>query len=145
MIKLSFDFPPPPVRHVDGRQEIFCIIRKKWFVFTPEEWVRQNILEYLVRTMHYPASLIAVEKQLVLGELKKRFDIVVYSNAIDPFMIIECKEMEVPLSEKTLMQVLRYNMPMQAPVIVLTNGAHCVAYKIKDGQVTELDELPAIK
>lgn len=100
-------------------------------LLTPEEWVRQNFLLYLTETLSYPASLIAVEKQLMLGDVKKRFDIVVYGKDMKPFMIVECKEMNVPLTESVLQQVLRYNINIQAEYLIITNGSHCFAYFIK--------------
>ncbi len=80
--------------------------------------MRQNFLLYLIQELKYPASLVSVEKQLQIGEMKKRFDIIVFKNSV-PFIIIECKEMNVPLKEQTLMQVLRYNSNVQAPFIVV--------------------------
>ena len=76
---------------------IFDEYRKQWLHTYTEEWVRQNFLQYLVQVKRYPASLIAVEKEIYLGDLKKRFDIVVYKES-KPWMIVECKEMKVPLN-----------------------------------------------
>src|ERR1700712_1986682 len=98
MIKVIYPKKKPAIKTENGKEYIFCIIRKKWLLVTPEEWVRQNFLNYLTEILKYPASLIAVEKQLMVGEMKKRFDIIVYKDAL-PFIIIECKEMNVPLSE----------------------------------------------
>ena len=91
--------------------------------------------------LKYPASLIAVEKQLLLSDIKKRFDIVVYRDAV-PFLIVECKEMNVPLSESTLLQVLRYNTNIQAPYMAVTNGSYCVGYMRENDGFYEVEELP---
>src|SRR5688572_28310618 len=120
MIKINYPDKKPDVKIVDGKEYIFCFIRKKWMLITPEEWVRQNVLLYLTGVLNYPASLIAVEKQLQLGELNKRFDIVVYKNDV-PFVLIECKEMNVPINQKTLDQVMRYNINLQAAYFIITN------------------------
>ena len=141
MIKIIYPAQKPAIKTENGSEFIFCIIRKKWLSITPEEWVRQNFLNYLVHTLQYPASLIAVEKELAVGELKKRFDIIVYKDSA-PFMIIECKEMNVKLSENTMRQVLRYNSNMQATYIVVTNGSYCAGFARSDNGFEEIDALP---
>ena len=142
MIKI--DYPPyqPKIKKEAGNELIFDEVRKRWVSLTNEEWVRQNFLQYLVKVKTYPSSLMAVEKEIALGELKKRFDIVVYDNNSKPWMIIECKEMNVPLDQQVLDQVLRYNIPMQVPYLVITNGTYCFAFENKTGQLVELNELP---
>lgn len=132
MIKINYPEKKPLIKQQDGKELVFCFIRKRWVVLSPEEWVRQNFLLFLVEVLNYPPSLIAVEKQLMLGDVKKRFDIVVYDRAALPFMIVECKEMNVELSEKTLQQVLRYNSNVQAGYVVITNGLYCYGF-IKSG------------
>jgi hypothetical protein len=144
MIKLLYPENKPNIKTENGKEFIFCIIRKRWFIITPEEWVRQNFILYLIVNLQYPAALIAVEKQLILSEVKKRFDIVVYKNAI-PYMIVECKEMNVPLSESTISQVLNYNATIQAPYIVVTNGSYCAGFLKKENKFVEIEELPQFK
>ena len=145
MIKI--DYPPyhPKIKNEAGKEFIFDGFRKKWILLTPEEWVRQNFLQYLVITLNYPASLIAIEKEIYLGEVKKRFDIVVYDNNTKPFIVIECKEMNVILSEKTLHQALRYNTNMQARFIIITNGSFCFAFEKINNEFVEINVLPAFK
>ncbi len=139
MIKIEYPLEKPNIKTVDGVEKIFCIIRKRWQLLTPEEWVRQNFLLYLIHVLQYAPSIIAVEKQLLLADVKKRFDIVVYKNAI-PYMIVECKEMSVLLSEKTIMQVLLYNSKVQAEIMVVTNGSYCVALKKINNNFVEVFE-----
>ena len=141
MIKIIYPAQKPAIKTENGSEFIFCIIRKKWLSITPEEWVRQNFLNYLVYTLQYPASLIAVEKQLTVNEMKKRFDIIVYKDS-NPFMIIECKEMNVKLSESTMRQVLRYNLSVQATYIIVTNGSYCAGFERKENGFEEIDSLP---
>ncbi|UEG50179.1 type I restriction enzyme HsdR N-terminal domain-containing protein [Ferruginibacter lapsinanis] len=124
------------------KEYIFDAVRKQWVVLTPEEWVRQNFLQYLIQVKCYPASLIAIEKEIQLGELKKRFDIVVYDASTLPWMIIECKEMNVPLDAAVLNQVLRYNQVLKVPFLVITNGSNTVAYSTKNNELIELLVLP---
>ncbi len=142
MIQLLYPSQKPSIKTAKRKEFIFCVIRKRWFVITPEEWVRQNFLLYLIHVLKYSAALISVEKQLQIGEVKKRFDIVIYKND-KPFMLIECKEMNVPLSELTIVQVLNYNTKVQAEIMVVTNGNYCAAYKKTAGNFLEIMELPA--
>ena len=142
MIKIEFPKEAIKLQQRKGANEVFDIIRKKWLVLTPEEWVRQNIIQFLLIKMKYPASLIAVEKEIKLGELKKRCDIVAYNRLSKPWMIIECKEMNVVLSEKTLEQILRYHITLPAKYLVITNGIYCYGYKKEKDQFFEIDLFP---
>ncbi|MCR6719837.1 MAG: type I restriction enzyme HsdR N-terminal domain-containing protein [Chitinophagaceae bacterium] len=100
---------------------------------TPEEWVRQNFLAYLLRVQQYPSTLIALEKQIRVGELIKRFDILVYDSQHQPWMMVECKAPEVPLTESTLQQVLRYHISTPAKYLVITNGKATMGWEKKMG------------
>ena len=141
MIKI--DYPPyqPKIKMVAEKESIFDEVRKQWVVLTPEEWVRQNFLQYLIRIKKYPASLIAVEKEILLGDIKKRFDIVVYKNAV-PWMIVECKEMSVKLNKKVLDQVLRYNISLRLPYLIITNGSYCYGFVCENNLLKEINEIP---
>ena len=121
---------------------IFDETRKQWLVLSPEEWVRQNFIQYLLKEKGYPASLLAIEKEIRVGELRKRCDVVVFKNAV-PWMIVECKEMNVPLAESTIKQVLNYNTRLQVQYIVITNGLTTYAAEIADGKAEWLTTIPA--
>ncbi|MBN8838234.1 MAG: type I restriction enzyme HsdR N-terminal domain-containing protein [Sphingobacteriia bacterium] len=108
------------IQQENGKEQIFDVVRKQWVRLTPEEWVRQNFIHFLLNNA-YPASLIAVEKEIVLNDLKKRCDIIVYRNG-EPWMIIECKETNVPLTEKVVHQVLNYNQALLVKYLLITNG-----------------------
>jgi hypothetical protein len=142
MIKIAFPEPAFRTRNQQGQMELFDEIRKTWIRITPEEWVRQNFIQWLIKVMRYPSAMISVEKELNLGELKKRFDILIYSKSHQPWMMIECKAPEVELSEKTIMQILRYNMSIPVPYLVITNGHYCYAACIIDGKTDWINELP---
>jgi hypothetical protein len=142
MIKIIYPKLKPKIKTENGKEVIFCVIRKRWFMITPEEWVRQNFLLYLIEELKYPASLIAVEKQLVLSDVKKRFDIVIYKNS-EPYIIVECKEMNVALSESTILQVLNYNSLVQAKILVITNGSYCKAFENVENNFVEIEILPS--
>ena len=142
MIKIAFPEPAFRTRNQQGKMELFDEIRKIWVRITPEEWVRQNFIQWLVLEMKYPSALIAVEKELMLGKLKKRFDILVYNKQHQPWMMIECKAPEVDLSEKTIMQILRYNMSIPVSFLVITNGHYCYAASIINGKAEWMNNLP---
>ena len=142
MIKIEFPKERIKIQHRGSGHEVFDVIRKKWLVLTPEEWVRQHIIHFLLITKKYPASLIAVEKEIMLGELKKRCDLVVYNRQSQPWMIIECKEMNVILSEKALEQVLRYHITLGAKYLVITNGSYCFGFRKENEQFTEVNDFP---
>ncbi len=141
MLKIKFPSHQFRIKEEAGKEWIFDPIRKIWTSLTPEEWVRQNILHYLVTEKKYPASLIAVEKELLLGDLKKRFDILVYRDS-KPWMIIECKEMGVPLSELVLKQVLNYNITLQTSFIIITNGKEHAGFALKGKAAESITDFP---
>ncbi len=140
---IDIAFPPPDfkIKNQENTEYIFDAFRKRWVVLTPEEWVRQNFLQYLVQVKKYPSSLIAVEREILVGEMRKRFDIVVYKEA-KPWMIVECKEMQVQLNEAVIKQVLNYNIYLQVSVLVITNGINTFAAKINGQQHAWLKALP---
>lgn len=130
------------LRKEAGKELIFDELRRLWVRLTPEEWVRQHFLQYLLQGMKYPGSLIAVEKEILLGEMKKRFDILVYDPQHQPWMIVECKATHVPLEEGVLQQALRYSIVVPAPYIIITNGQNSVGWDKRSGQLVEQDKLP---
>ena len=142
MIKIVYPPHPFKIREEQGKEIIFDEVRKLWTRLTPEEWVRQNFLQYLVQVKKYPASLIAVEREISLGEMKKRFDILVYNSLHKPWMMVECKAMTVPLTESVLHQLLRYNMSVPVDYLVITNGSYVAGLERKIDEVSVLNEIP---
>lgn len=142
MIKIEYPAYDFKIRKEKSIELIFDAMRKRWLVLTGEEWVRQNFLQYIVQVKNYPGSLIAIEKEIYLGELKKRCDIVVYDRDTLPWMIIECKQMNERLSAKVLDQILRYHITLPAKYLVVTNGSYCFGFEKEEGQFYEIDELP---
>jgi len=143
MIAVQFPEPQFRIKIQKGRRYIFDGIRKTWLLLTEEEWVRQNFVNYLTTVLNYPLSLIAIEKEIELHELKKRFDVLVYDNALQPWMMIECKASQVALNEGVLQQALRYNISVPVRFIIITNGDVTVGWKKEGGHLTLLDKLPA--
>jgi hypothetical protein len=142
MIKINYPPYQPKIKKEFDKEFIFDEVRKQWVMLTPEEWVRQNFLQYLIQVKKYPSSLMAVEKEIFLGDVKKRFDIVVYDKNTRPWMLIECKEMNVVLDNAVLSQVLRYNIHLQVPYLVITNGTYCYAFTNTNKQLEEINVLP---
>ena len=124
------------------KEEIWDDVRRLWVSLSVEEWVRQNFLQFMVQVMKYPAAYIAVERKIQLGEVKKRFDILVYDKAARPWMMVECKATEVQLNKKVLNQVLNYNMAVPVPYLVITNGHYCYGYHRNGIDLVELEALP---
>ncbi len=110
------------IKSNENTQLIFDIIRKKYVALTPEEWVRQHVVHYLITVRGYPKSLIAVEKQLTVNTLKKRFDILVFNTKGLPKIIIECKSPSIKITQKAFDQIARYNLKLNAEYLMVTNG-----------------------
>lgn len=127
--------------------EVFDHIRRKWVVLTPEEWVRQHFIDHLVQDLGCPASLIAVEKPLVLNELAKRADIVVHGTDGRPVGLVECKAPTVRIDQRTLEQAARYNIVFRVGHLIVTNGYHHYSFRIdhKHGKAIPLARIPTYK
>ena len=129
------------IKEENNTEVIFDEVRKKWVRLSPEEWVRQNFIQYLLQTKKYPASIIAVEKEIKLGDLKKRCDIVVYRND-KPWMIVECKEQGVALNDAVIQQILRYNITLNVSILVITNGERTYDVELNNKEMQVLEVLP---
>jgi hypothetical protein len=109
-------------KNSENKVSIFDAIRKKFIIFTPEEWVRQHVVQFLMIEKNYPKSLLNVEKVLQVNGLRKRYDIVVYNSDGTIHILIECKAPEVPISQSTFDQIAQYNMTLQSNYLMVTNG-----------------------
>jgi predicted type IV restriction endonuclease len=120
----NLNFPSYTFRfkNSENKVAIFDEIRKKFVVLTPEEWVRQHVVQYLLLEKKYPKSLINVEKLVKVNGLNKRYDIVVFQPNGEIFMLIECKAPEVAISQQTFDQIARYNLQLNAKYLMVTNG-----------------------
>ena len=125
----------PKFAHKIKRQEdktvIFDVIRKKFVVLTPEEWVRQHFVHYMINQLNYSRSLINVEAGLKYNSLSKRSDIVAYARDAAPFMLVECKAPGVRLNKSTFEQAAMYNKTIGARYVVLTNGLEHSCFEVK--------------
>ncbi len=122
MFHINYSTYNPKIKKVKDKAFIWDDIRKKWIQLTPEEWVRQNFIQYLIQEKKYPKDRIAVEKQIITHENKSRFDIVVYDKNTKPWMIIECKNLLIELDNKVIQQILNYQSIIQCKYLIVTNG-----------------------
>lgn len=120
----NLNFPSYSFRfkNSENKVSIFDAIRKKFIILTPEEWVRQHVVQFLLEEKKYPKSLINVEKVLWVNGLRKRYDVVVFNPDGTIFLLIECKAPEVKISQAVFDQIARYNMTLEAEFLMVTNG-----------------------
>lgn len=141
----------PPMENIKirnnstGDRVIFCPIRHKYVVLTPEEWVRQNMLQYLHNSLNYPLELIQVEGAITLNGMTRRCDIVVYDAQVRPHIIIECKKETIALTQRVLDQASRYNIVLQVPYLCITNGPNQICCRVDFDRKTliNIQKLPS--
>ena len=114
----------------EGEEKILDPIRKKYVRLTPEEWVRQNFIQYLINDGKYPPGLLGVEVMSPYNKLKKRVDILIHNRTGEPVMIVECKSYDVKIDDKVFDQIVCYNMGFRVPYLVVTNGMDHYACRI---------------
>jgi hypothetical protein len=128
----------------ENTRYIFDIIRKKFVVLQPEEWVRQHVIHYLIEDKGYPKSLINVEKIIRMNGLSKRYDLVVFSPQGQIELLVECKAPGVTITQETFDQIARYNMALQSRLLLLTNGIkmYCCKMDLEKEKYKFLDQVP---
>lgn len=150
-MKLNLDLSQfkPQLKMVQQKdqQKIFDPIRKKYLVFTPEELVRQLFILYLMEAKKYPKNKIAAEKAIQVNELNKRCDLIIYDQALKPLIIVECKSPKVKLNDSTFRQAAIYNLSLQVPFLIITNGLETYIAKIDFNQkdFCLIDDIPDFK
>jgi len=122
------------MREENRVRQIFDPVRKKYVALTPEEWVRQHVLHYLLG-MGYSAALIAVEREIDVNGTRKRFDIVVYDRDSKPLIIVECKAQGEAIGQNVVMQIASYNLSLRAQYFWITNGEENYFIRLSDGVV----------
>src|SRR5688500_975459 len=142
MIVVRYPAPSFKLKQENEQHFVFDTIRKTWLLLTEEEWVRQNFLQYLITELRYPSALIAIEKELELNGLKKRFDVLIYDEQHKPWMLIECKAPQVILNDAVLEQLLRYHLSIPVPFLVITNGKTTYGWQKINNDLKLLDRLP---
>jgi hypothetical protein len=129
----------------DGEQvRIFDPLRKKYVALTPEEWVRQHFVNFLLTDKSVPAGLVVLEKKIIMNTMTRRPDILVYDKTADPVMIVECKAPEVKISQDTFDQIARYNSVIRAPYLIVTNGLqhYCCLMDHENNSYRFLEDVP---
>lgn len=144
MQKLNLPIYHLKTREVNDKLEVFDIIRKKYVLLTPEEWVRQQFVNFLINEKNYPASLIAIEKGIKVLKMSKRFDAVVSDQKGYPVALIEFKYPEVNISQKVFEQIATYNMRLKVSHLIVSNGIkhYCCKVDYKKKKFTFLDDIP---
>lgn len=132
------------VKREHNKEYIFDVIRKKYLVLTPEEWVRQHVVSFLINHKHFPKSFIVIEKGLVFNEMQKRADVLIYNQQLQPLFLVECKAPHVKISETTFEQIARYNMVFKVPYLLVTNGMnhYCCKIDFENESYTFLEDIP---
>mgnify|MGYP000418571923 FL=1 len=122
MLKLNFPSFEFKLKKRDNKTFIFDILRKKLILLTPEEWVRQHVIHFLVSTKNISATLIGIEKKIVINKMTKRFDLVVFDNNGKSKLLIECKAPSVKVDKKVFDQTAIYNKELNSKYLMITNG-----------------------
>ena len=133
LVQLNFPTYDFRISDIEGKTYIFDIIRKKYVMLTPEEWVRQHIVKFLIDNQ-YPISLISVEKQIKVNHLKKRFDVLVFNKLTTPVMLIECKAPDIKLTQESLNQIALYNTQFKVDYLFISNGIQHLICKFNKEQ-----------
>ncbi|MBQ0016461.1 MAG: type I restriction enzyme HsdR N-terminal domain-containing protein [Bacteroidales bacterium] len=123
-------------------QTVFDPVRQKHVALTPEERVRQCVIQYLNRRLHYPFELMQVEGTIALNGMRRRCDIVVYDRQMRPSVIVECKRPDVAITQKVIDQACRYNCALHVPYLLLTNGSQMLSLHATAETLTTIDHLP---
>ena len=131
-------------KSVKGIIQVFDQVRKKYFVLTPEEWVRQHFIHYLNQEKNYPLGLMGVEKMIKYNGMQTRADIVLYAADGTPNMIVECKASNVKITQDTFYQIARYNFKLRVEFLVVTNGMRhfCCQMDYEKNEINFLEEIP---
>jgi len=145
MQKLHFPTYTFRFKNSENKIAIFDEIRKKFILLTPEEWVRQHVVQFLLQEKNYPKSHINVEKLIKINDLNKRYDIVVYQPNGELFLLIECKAPEVKISQQTFDQIARYNLVLNAKYLMVSNGLnhYFCQMDFENEKYVFLEELPS--
>ena len=147
MQKLNFPTYSFRFKNSENKVSIFDEIRKKFILLTPEEWVRQHVVQFLLQDKNYPKSYINVEKLIKINDLSKRYDGVVFQPNGEIFLLIECKAPEVQISQQTFDQIARYNLVLKAKYLMITNGLnhYFCQMDFENEKYVFLKELPEYK
>lgn len=146
MIEIDFEawFPKLRFKRAEGRTWVFDPVRRKFVVAEKEELLRQVLILYFIEGKKYPKAKMAVEKMVVVNDLRRRFDLLVYGPDMEPFLLVECKNPRVPIDEAVFRQIAMYNLPLRVPYLLVTNGIQtwCCRIDFEAESWSFLPELP---
>ncbi|WP_026898691.1 type I restriction enzyme HsdR N-terminal domain-containing protein [Daejeonella oryzae] len=144
-VPLNLPSFPFRIKEESGNYFIFDEIRKKYLLLTPEEWVRQHVVQYLISEKKYPRSLIKLEGGLRLNTLQKRTDILFYNSAGEKILLVECKAPQISITQETFDQVARYNLVHKVKWLMVSNGLQhfCCRIDLNEASYKFVNELPA--
>ncbi|WP_074409905.1 MULTISPECIES: type I restriction enzyme HsdR N-terminal domain-containing protein [Aquimarina] len=147
MQKLNFPEYQFRFKNSENKVSIFDRIRKKFIILTPEEWVRQHTIHFLIEEKKYPESLINVEKLIQLNGLNKRYDIIIFNSDGSIFLIVECKSARIKITQEVFDQIARYNLALDSEYLMITNGLehYYCQMNYTDQQYTFLKDIPDYK
>ncbi|MEB2778577.1 type I restriction enzyme HsdR N-terminal domain-containing protein [Algoriphagus sp. D3-2-R+10] len=142
--KLNLPHFDPQLLEKEGKMWIFDSLRKKQLVLTPEEWVRQHWINFLIFPLKFPKGLLALEKGLIYNKLIKRTDLVVWDKSGKPYLLIECKAPKVKLTQKTIEQACMYHKELKTPFLIISNGIQhiCLSFDHVSQQFTQEKNFP---
>ena len=145
MYKLNFPLYQIPIKNKENKTLVFDSIRKKWLKLVPEEWVRLNCIEFLINEKKISRSLISVEKEFKLNNLKKRFDIVVFNKKGEIYLLVECKAPNVKISQSVFNQITKYNLVLKSKFLMISNGINHYFFTMnfESQKIEFLKELPS--
>ena len=145
MYKLNFPLYQIPLKNKENKTLVFDSIRKKWLKLVPEEWVRLNCIEFLINEKKISRSLISVEKEFKLNNLKKRFDIVVFNKKGEIYLLVECKAPNVKISQSVFNQITKYNLVLKSKFLMISNGINHYFFTMnfESQKIEFLKELPS--
>ena len=130
-------------RNDEGVVSVYDPLRQKWIVLTPEEWVRQNFVNYLVETLRFPRSKMANEVSLTLNDTPRRCDTIIYTNTLEPLCVVEYKRTTVEITKAVFDQIARYNSVIGAPYLIVSNGLHHYCCRFDGNSYNFLSHIPS--
>lgn len=141
---LNLPAAPLQLREKDGKQQVFDILRRRFITLTPEEWVRQHFVHYLMQYKGYPSALLGNEISLSLGNMRKRCDSVLYDKQARPIMIVEYKASHIAITQNVFDQICRYNIALHVPYLIVSNGLqhYCCKVDYEKGTYSFLADVP---
>ena len=129
MVELNIPTQDVDIKTIESKNYIFDLIRKKYLILTPEEWVRQNLVRYFINDLNYPKGLIKTESSLKYNNLKKRSDILIFNNDMTHFLVVECKSYKLKINKSHLSQSAMYNKIYKSKYVMISNGLDHIVCK----------------